>query len=497
MEVRQHVQERVETLSRTARAVLTVAASLAGLLLPLRAGLSQDCAGSGEEKLTCWFHQGLDLQSQAGEGIESPKSALLQSAALAYEQALALDPNRGATLNNLAQVYAGLGRDADAERLFVRAVALKDPLRPFYHRNFGDFLVHRGDWQRAAKSYRATLEENPGDRQAHTSLVEILSQHSPQAVPETISFLIRKGQVLPAEEEALNRLEMGNATQGVEYLTILVSSLAEQSYLPEEFASSRAAQVLKSISDQAEIGEGAREVLRVNEGQDLRPGSYSWWAKPPIPRREFRHLLRSLAESQSKAAHYDLARSYLRLSVDLTQAEPDLAASWMLVNLPTAGEDVAAIDAMVERNERLLPRSPATQAEVRLYRHDLGLYYGFLKHWQGAGPSSGIYQLSKAIHAGGVDPLSGPPNTPVFDARLYTRLSAGYTETGKPDRARRTLFELAEAFRSHGMDREADALLAMLGGGHNRHRPPDRRRETFDDPALSLRDFTTERPGPP
>jgi tetratricopeptide (TPR) repeat protein len=488
----------MKTLNGNARAVLTIAVTLAGLLLPLRAGLSQDCAGGGEAELACWFRHGLDLQSQAGDAKEPPqKMALIQGAALAYEKALALDPNRGATLNNLAQVYAGLGRDADAESLFKRAVALQEPLRPFFHRNFGDFLISRGDWQRAVESYRATLEENPGDRQAHTSLVEILSQHSPQALPDYLSFLILKGQVLPAEEEALNRLETSPGVQGTEYLTILVASLADQSYLPEEFASSRAAQVLKSISDQAEIGEGAREVLRVNEGQDLRPASYPWWAKQAIPRREFRHLLRSLAESQRKAARYDLARSYLRLSVDLTQAEPDLVASWMLVNLPTAGEDVAAIDAMVERNERLIPRAPAAQAEVRLYRHDLGLYYGFLKHWQGEGPTSGIYQLSRAIRGGGVEPLYGPPDTPVFDARLYTRLSAGYTETGKPDRARRTLLDLAEAFRSHGMDREADALLAMLGGGRSVHRPADRRRETFDDPALSLRDFTTERPGPP
>ena len=443
----------MNTLSRTARAVLTVAISLAALLLPLQAGFSQDCAGSGEEKLTCWFRQGLDLQSQAADATEPQKSALLQSAALAYEKALALDPNRGATLNNLAEVYAGLGRDADAERLFNRAVALQEPLRPFYHRNFGDFLVHRGDWQRAAQSYRATLEENPGDRQAHISLMEILSQQSPQALPDYLSFLIRKGQVLPAEEEALNRLEASPGVQEAEYLTILVSSLAEQSYQPEEFASSRAAQVLKSLSDQAEIGEGAREILRVNEGQDLRPASYAWWAKQASPRREFRHLIRSLAESQSKAARYDLARSYLRLSVNLTQAEPDLAASWMLVNLPNAGEDLPAIDSIATMNEGLL--RAANQADIRLYRHDLGLYYGFLKHWRGDGASSGIYQLSKAIHAGGVEPLSGPPNTPVFDARLYTRLSAGYTETGKPDRARQTLFELVDAFRAHGMDREA------------------------------------------
>jgi tetratricopeptide (TPR) repeat protein len=485
-------------VNRKTRQVLTIVATVFGLLLPLRAGLSQSCSGGGEEELACWFRGGLDLQSQADEAKEPPqKIALLQGAARAYEKALSLDPNRGATLNNLAQVYAGLGRDADAEGLFERAVVLKETLRPFFHRNFGDFLILRGDWQRAAESYRATLEENPGDRQAHASLVEILSQHRPAALPEYLSFLIGKGQILQAEEEGLNRLEMGPGVQATEYLTIVVASLAEQSYRPEEFSSSRAAQVLKSLSDQAEIGEGAREVLRLHEGKDFRPESYRWWAERPIPRREFRHLIRSLGEAQRKANRYDLARSYLRLSVFLTQAEPDLAAFRMLVNLPTAGEDIAAIDAMAETNETLLPGSPAALADVILYRHDLGLFYGFLRHWKGEGPSSGIYQLSRAIRMGGVGQLDGPPDTPVFDARLYTRLAAGYTDTGKPERSRQTLLDLVEAYRSHDMRAEADALQAMLTSGRGRYRPFDRRREAFDDPPLLLRDFTTQLPGTP
>lgn len=504
------------------RAALAIFVSLFGILLPLQSGARQlppevssvpssavpeDCSGGGEEELACWFRRGLDLQSQADGAREQPESMaiLLNKAALAYEKALAFDPERGPILNNLAQVYADLSRDTEAERLFERAVTPKARLRPFFRRNFGDFLVRRGDWQRAAENYRQTLEEKPEDLPAHTRLVEILSQHNPEALPKYLRFLIYKGRILQAEDEALNRLKMENAPpdQGEEYLTILIAALAEQSYLPEEFLSSPTARVLRSLSDQPGVGEGAREALRLHEEQDFHAESYLWWAEKPLARQEFRHLLRSLAEAQRKAKRYDAARSFLRLSMLLTQVEPDLVAFRMFVNLPTASEDVAEIDRMAETNEKLLPamdlrrNNRSTPADLSLYRHDLGLFYGFLKHWKGEGPASGIYQLSQAIHLGGVGPPGGPPDTPTFDARVYTRLATGYSETHNLENARLTLNQLVDAFRSQGMGAEADALQAVLNSAQRPHRPPDPRREFLDDPPFRLDDFSTQPPGPP
>ena len=100
---------------------------------------------------------------------------------------------------------------------------------------------------------------------------------------------------------------------------------------------------------------------------------------------------------------------------------------------------------------------------------------------------------------GGVGPPDGPPDTPTFDARIYTRLAAGYTETGRPEQARRTLVSLVDAYRSHGLGAEADALLLILNPGQGRHRLPDRRRNVLDEPPLlRLQDFTTGPPqGPP
>jgi tetratricopeptide (TPR) repeat protein len=482
-----------------------------------------------EEELEVRFYLGLTRQQQAETDVDdSLRRSHLAEAASWYEKALEIDNERGPVLNNLAQVYVDLDRPEQAERMFERAVAQVGPLQPFFHRNYGDFLVRRGNWKRAADHYRQTLDEEPDDLQAHTSLVKILSQDLPELLPEYLWFLIGKGQMLWAEEEALKRLVASSVPpeQEKEYLTILVGASAARSYLPQEFLTGHAADVLRSLSDRPDIGEGAREVLRLHEGQDFDLASYRWWAEQgkasgifvgePTPRQTFRHLLRSLGEAEQKAERYDVARRYFRLSILLTPAEPDLAAFRMLVNLPSSSEDVAMIDQMAEWNEGLLRPKPsnvlfietagwkqalsrqantATQADLYLYRHDLGLLYSFFRRWDGKGPASGIYQLSQATQMGGIGPPDGPPDTPTFDARIYTRLALGYAETGKPEQARQTLYDLMAAYRSHGLGDEADALQGVLlkSGQGGRH-PPNRRREVFDDPPLRLQDFTTEPP---
>ncbi len=492
----------------------------------LSQGLEEDRSSGTATELKLRFYSGLTLQRQAAESTtDQARIARLGEAAGLYERALAIDPHSGGALNNLAQVYAGLGRDADAERIFERAVALDVRLRPFYNRNYADFLAHREDWTRAEEHYRKALEDAPDDLQAHESLVAVLSGHRPEGVPEYLWFLIGHGQMLWAEEEALKRLE-----QGTEYLTILIASLAEQSYRPEEFSASPAAQALRSLSERSDAGEGAREVLRVHEGQDFEPASYRWWAEKsqtseifvgePTPRQAFRHLLRTLGEAEQKAERDDAARRYFQLSILLTPAEPDLAAFRMLVSLPTSREEVAAIDHMAEWNERLLPHEPspaiaplvktegwqqalsrqantATPADLYLYRHDLGLLYSFFSRWDGEGPASGIYQLSRATQMGRVGPPDGPPDTPTFDARIYTRLAAGYTETGRPEQARRTLVSLVDAYRSQGLEDEAKAVQWALNSSQGRRHLPNRRREVFDDPPLQLQDFTTQPPSRP
>ena len=171
----------------------------------------------------------------------------------------------------------------------------------------------------------------------------------------------------------------------------------------------------------------------------------------------------------------------------------------MMIRLPSAVEDIATIDSLATWNEEGLRRTGARKADLYLYRHDLGLLYSFLERLEdGRRPASRIYQLARAtqIASGGIGPPGGLPDTPTFDARIYSRLAAGYAATGQPDQAMSTLEDLVEAYLAHGLKAEAEALNYILRLGRRRTLQ-DRRREILDDPPFQLQDFTTEPPEPP
>lgn len=477
------------------------------LLLPLAAGSqsSVTCLGGGEPELICWFDLGLKLQ-ESSDIANSPeeKKALLEDAAAAYDRALALDPTRGAVLNNLARVFTGLGRDTEAEGLFEHAVAQEEDSRqPFYRRNFGAFLAHRGDWERAAAQYRKALEESPEDVHAHEGLTAILTQHRPDALPEYLRFLISRGQVLWAEEIDLIRLQE-RATE--ENLSLLVEALAQRFPSPEELLPERAAQILQTLASQPAVGEGAREILLLRQGEDFNPASYQWWAERgqgkegsvPSPRQAFRGLIRSFGDAQRRADRPDQARDYFQLAVTLTSDEPDLLSFRRMIELPSTTEDIETIERLADQNEeRLRKKQAGTPAERYLYRHDLGLFYAFRQRWSGGpGQVLGIDQLEEAVAFDKTLVVGLPGGEPPFDARIYNHLVEGYVATDRQKEATRVWLGLADAYRKRGMDAEADILLAVFPAERNRS-DKERKRDVFDDPPVLLRDFTTEPPEPP
>ncbi len=476
--------------------------------------VDHDLAPGDAREYVARFYLGLILQQQAAEPSETRRAELLAAAAAQYERALVVDPQGGGALNNLAQVYADLGSDADARRLFEQAMALHVSLRPFYLRNYADFLASRGEWPRAAELYRETLNEEPEDRQAHDSLMVIYAQHEPDRIPDYLWFLIARGRAIWVQETAVERLTaLAKPEESEIYLTLLVAALAGQARLPGELHSTQetdvlAATVLTTLSADPGVDEGAREVLRLHEANELdEPASYGWWAERGrtagnaegelSPRQAFRKLIRSLGDAQRKTKRFESARQYLRLSVLLTREEPDLEAFRMMLSLPPEAQDMAALGRLAQWNEDVLRQVTPEWGDLYLYRHDLGLLYSFLPDAQKEGPATALYQLEKAIEIDKnqqevILPPDGPPDTPTFDALLWTRLAAQQ----QPEQARQTLYDLIDAYNRHGLHDEADLLLAMLQGGRRR-RPPERQRDVLDDPPGILRDFTTEPPEPP
>jgi tetratricopeptide (TPR) repeat protein len=466
----------------------------ASILLAL--WLQGACAGEGA--FDCWLAEGLAGALAAEPETDAVrKNARLEAAASDFREALKVAPDRGrgAALNNLAQVLADLGRDAEAEPLFEQAAASEDPLRPFYRRNYGDFLASRGRWEGAVGQYRAGLEEQLSDQEAHESLVRLLVQHRPGAIPEYLRFLLERGQVVWAGEVALDRLQ---ADPTEEYLSLLAEARAGQTTAPDQLLPRDVVDVLAGLTGDR-VGEGARELLALREGGDLDPAGFSWWAERPGPRKAFRSLARSFGDSQRQAGRAASAGDYYRLAVLLTPEEPDLVSFRRMLDLPSATEDARTLDRLAVWNERSLRKSRPARAEVYRYRHDLGLHYAAQGKWQECRcPTSGLYQLERAVD---LDDVVGPPDgDPPFDARLYIRLAELYLAAGRPQEAARALHRLVDRYTDLGLGPEADILSSAIPPETGGDPDPDvtgSATDALDDPVVPLRDFTTRPPRPP
>lgn len=484
---------------------------------PVQPQTSDMCSGTGEALLRCWFELGLRAQERAEREQDPARGEFLEKARGFYELALRQDSNCGEVLNNLAGVYADLKRDEDAERLFQRAVAPNDDkLRPFYRRNYGDFLLNLNLWERAAQQYRLALEEEPESFQTHQALVKVLSEHKPGALPEYLWFLIDKQQAVWVGDVALDRLRKDLPEEELEqYLTLLVCSLGQQSYAPEQVARGDIGKVLNTLSRRPLIGSGARSVLDLHSAVSFDPSRYSWWAerKSPTdvnakgltPRTAFRALIRALGESARTEGQLERAEDYFLLAATFVPDEADLEASRLLAATVVSTEHTEVLDKIVSRNELLLERTTPDEAMLYLYRHDLGLLYSHRQRWGNEGtPASAIYQLARAkelalqVSKLKVDERFGIVK---FDARLYSRLADGYLATQNADKARRTLMDLVKAYQDEGLKAEAEALAAVIAHGpaprSARPRPSGWQPAIYDDPPLLPPHPEIEPPKPP
>jgi tetratricopeptide (TPR) repeat protein len=477
-----------------------------------------DCAGSREAQLECWFRRGLADQERAEEEPSGEeRRRLLEASKDSYLRAYELDSQSGGVLNNLAVVLSLLGgekNDAAAREYFEKAVRLDHRLRPFYHRNYADFLRDRKDYDGAVSHYRAALNEEPQDYQAYQSLMGLFADNPEQRqerLPEILWFLAGKGQIAWSEETALQELRRPGLPPEWrrEMLTILAFSLGNDAYLPAEFAGSPSGKALNELANDPEVGPGAQEILQLHAGERLDPDRYPWWNSQPrqalstggtAPLEAFQNLIRGLGASSEKTGDSRQAERYLLLSALLATDKADVVASDRLADLGANTGRIVSVQTVVERNEPALKLLGAEGGlDVLRYRQDVSLLlgnHGILGNENT--PFSAIYQFARAKELTEKILLPRAGGSPVkdFDARMYTRLAEGYGATHQPEKAGQTLQELVGAFEVQGLKKEANALLAVLNSGQRSRRPTDRRREFLDDPPQS-RDFTTQPPGRP
>ena len=99
----------------------------------------------------------------------------LEEAARAYEAALALDPSRVETLNNLGSALATLGRHEEAIVHYQRALAIRPDLAEV-HNNLGKALAALERHPRSLEHFRRAVALEPTFAEAHNNLGDALEK---------------------------------------------------------------------------------------------------------------------------------------------------------------------------------------------------------------------------------------------------------------------------------------------------------------------------------
>jgi Flp pilus assembly protein TadD len=120
-----------------------------------------------------------------------------------FSHALNLAPTREATLIDLAQLNARLGRHGAALEYLQRAIAV-NPYMSAYHAEVARLQASRGQWKLAAQACRTALQLNPAEREYRKALVTaLLRSGAEQEAQHEFALLLQCEP--PVRHEALRR----------------------------------------------------------------------------------------------------------------------------------------------------------------------------------------------------------------------------------------------------------------------------------------------------
>jgi Flp pilus assembly protein TadD len=108
-------------------------------------------------------------------GAAAFTSGNFDAARVAFEQALAKNPNDADAMNNLGQTLVRLGKSAEAIGRFERAIALA-PDKSAFHFNLAHAAGQLGQWDRAIAEYREASKLFPDDYATQYNLGMALHQ---------------------------------------------------------------------------------------------------------------------------------------------------------------------------------------------------------------------------------------------------------------------------------------------------------------------------------
>jgi len=412
------------------------------------------------------FRAGLQAQKSAA-AMAAPNDALT-AAAKDYESALALQPDYGPALNNLAQIYGKLGQEDLARQTFHRAIKAGGAKQAFYTANFADFLTTQGgraDIARACDLYAEAAVAQPDNDALHQKLVDTCLSWSPKELTRYFWDLLSRGQVLQTQKYALRVLldPSGLSVPKNELLAILAVCLSRQAYDPANYGQTVIGAKLATNHD-AMIAEAIAALVKLHQPQTEDPTSpsYAWWRNEgnPFepaphglwPREAFQKLALALGD-RYRAADPKRAEAYYQLAAFLRPEIPEPDALTRLAELYIESDKLDSLSQVMRAHEQEIFNGKAMAIRQvqwdKIYRFHsaLGMIYSAMGRWGDSNdPHSAIYQLEHALNA----EARRPPGSNVFQelpagqktgssVRLVSLLADSYAKTSRASDAVRLL----------------------------------------------------------
>lgn len=462
-----------------------------------------------EVKARLDFRQAVTLQQLAISGEAENPEDLLQKAAVLYHAYLEQNPDSAATANNLAKVYESMGNAAlqgsepvQAKEYFGRAagyykkaVAAGDSSRGLYLKNYAEFLERTNAWEEAKKVYAQLVQGYPISPALQQTLTRSYLKHGNADLAELLWNMLDAGYVNQSADIALDALwqSLNDTDNGrIELLTIVSAALAQGTDDRRHFSDSDTGRQTAALSVDVFLGEGAIEIIRLYQAQNLGISDYPWWAGRGIGRRDpvkglypvdgFRALIRSLGSRSKRSGDLELAESYFFLAAGLLEWEADPVAIRDLVQMYAEANEFEKIKSVLADYQfRLFEGKGDAYRDSQLekifqYHRTLGELYTLIERWGDSSTiDSAIFQLEharktsvqlerardKSFRQGRVSSRALPESYQ-FTPQLVDQLSRAYEATGNADESLKLRIKQASIYKEAGNTKAVRRVLAPI-----------------------------------
>jgi len=445
--------ERLDTTIRAVRKLID-SGHPAEALETLRATDAGTAGSRGQARLAFYEARAYNALGNQGKAVA------------AYEHAIAIEPAYGAAMNNLALLLSQNGNHVRAAALLKKAVALDDPRRPLYLKNYAAAAEKMGDLDEARRVYAQLAAEQPDNVDAQLQSIRLLND--PRRMALQLMKLSNRGEASAAQSLALDLLAKPFDAAGKRaLLSVVAGTLADQHIPLKQFASLPVSPRLDTLHSDPLIAQGIDEILQLYGGI-VDPDRYGWWRSPERDER-FGALIRDAGASCAAALDKAKAEGYFKLAIEYADGT-DTGAFIELADLYYSQSRIADLDALARRYEKQLVAAKTESIKTADYAAEyrfhvaLGTMYAYLQRWgSDRDATSAIFQLTQAGRASSDynRTVKWGPRIP-NDPKTIELLATAYQKANDRARALSIRVDAAAAFAAEGRKTAATALLKPI-----------------------------------